>query len=119
MTFACSVCEAVFSRKFARDRHARNIHSRVEPVYECSHCLKLFAKHGLLKEHRRTHEPTTGFTLNESAIGKNFLSFRKIYATKVSADALLLAVLAHVIANSEQNRFGSSSKGSGYSDGSS
>ena len=83
MAFACSVCEAVFSRKFARDRHARNIHSRVEPVYECSHCLKLFANHGLLKEHRRTHEPTTGFTLNESAFGKNFLSFRKIYATKV------------------------------------
>ena len=35
-----------------------------------------------LQEHRRTHEPTTGFLFHESAFRRNCLTFRKVYDRK-------------------------------------
>lgn len=82
MTFPCPSCNIVFTRARNRDRHFKNIHSRIEAIHDCTLCKEVFETRHALIEHRSIHKPSTGFKLIRSAHKRKCSIYRKSYSTK-------------------------------------
>jgi hypothetical protein len=72
-------CPAKFTTKSNRTRHYNTMHVQEHPVYDCIFCGSTFARVIDLREHRKTHEPYTGFRVRECAFRKRCVIFRKPY----------------------------------------
>jgi len=81
--FICTTCGAKFSRKYNRDRHFQLSHNNIARVYDCRLCGAVLDSAAKLQEHRKNHEPTTGFQVVNSAFRKKCVLYRKTYTEKM------------------------------------
>ncbi len=80
----CPVCEAVFSRRYDRDRHYKNRHINSNCVHQCALCGGIFSTIFHLKKHRKTHQVDSGnFVISEKAFRKKCIIYQKIYKEKM------------------------------------
>jgi ribosomal protein L44E len=77
--FHCPSCDASFKRKTARDRHVNNYHNQSGIIYPCIYCSASYDNVAKLREHRRSHLPTSGFVLVEKAFKRTCKFFQKLH----------------------------------------
>ncbi len=81
--FACTTCGIRFSRRANRDRHIRLVHNNISRVFDCTFCGAFFDSIEKLRQHRESHEPSTGFVKRDSAFRKSCIIYQKTYGKKM------------------------------------
>ena len=76
-------CGVKFTRRYNRDRHVAREHNNVVIVHSCIFCNAVFSSTKKLREHRTSHEPSTGFVEFASAHKKKCVIFRKLYGRQM------------------------------------
>lgn len=78
-------CTLKFTRRYNRDRHVAREHNNVVIVHSCIFCNAVFPSTKKLREHRVSHEPSTGFIEFASAHKKKCVIFRKAYGRQMTS----------------------------------
>ena len=81
--YKCDFCDVIFTREASKKRHIQRIHNHVKPILDCTMCGAQFDHLQKLQEHRRIHQPTSGFKYMRNAFGKTCSIYRKIYGKKI------------------------------------
>lgn len=83
MSFPCTKCDAVFSRKGHRDKHFYRIHENITLTHVCSICDENFVSVKELKKHRFEHVADTSFEVTKAALQNTVITYSKKYIKKM------------------------------------
>ena len=88
--FHCNECNLTFTRRYNRDRHARDAHNGEGRLYDCVICAQHFPSIELLHRHIDSHPPDAEYRIVEQLYRASCTVYRKNYVPPVASLELTL-----------------------------